>query len=156
MTVKAIPLIPDELWANLCPALGWLSSGDPGDILCWTSRVEAEAEQGTGETSHRVGVSPARLADAEARIAALEALLAARDTPPDRLVFDLNVSESSPVVRGTWITVAQVVGRVVDGWSWSEILRGYPELTEEDIRACLDYESQPKEPTEAGHDPTDG
>jgi uncharacterized protein (DUF433 family) len=57
----------------------------------------------------------------------------------DRLVFDANVSETSPVVKGTWVTVTQVVSRVVDGWSWAEILRGYPELVEADIRACLDY-----------------
>ncbi|WZO96301.1 DUF433 domain-containing protein [Isosphaeraceae bacterium EP7] len=57
----------------------------------------------------------------------------------DRLVFDADISEASPVVKGTWVTVTQVVSRVVDGWSWAEILRGYPELSEADIRACLDY-----------------
>ena len=56
-----------------------------------------------------------------------------------RLVFDPSVSDHSPVVRGTWITVGQVISRIVDGWTWADILRAHPELDEEDIRACLDY-----------------
>ena len=57
----------------------------------------------------------------------------------DRLVLDPNVSDSSPVVRGTWVTVGHVVSLVVDGWSWADILRTHPELTEDDLRACLTY-----------------
>jgi hypothetical protein len=56
-----------------------------------------------------------------------------------RLMFDLSVSEDSPVVKGTWVTVAQVVSLIVDGWTWSHILRTHPELTEDDIRVCLAY-----------------
>jgi uncharacterized protein (DUF433 family) len=62
-----------------------------------------------------------------------------------RLAFDPSVSETSPVVRGTWITASQVVSRIVDGWSWAEILRHHPELTEEDIRACLAYTVEDEE-----------
>jgi uncharacterized protein (DUF433 family) len=57
----------------------------------------------------------------------------------DHLVHDFNVSEVSPVVRGTWITARHVVSLIVDGWSWQEILRAHPELSEDDIRACLSY-----------------
>ena len=57
----------------------------------------------------------------------------------ERLVFDANVSDSSPVVKGTWVTVSHVVTLIVDGWSWSDILRTHPELTEADIRVCLAY-----------------
>jgi len=57
----------------------------------------------------------------------------------DRLTFDENISQTSPVVTGTWVTANQVVSRIVDGWSWSDVLRSYPELTECDIRACLAY-----------------
>jgi uncharacterized protein (DUF433 family) len=56
-----------------------------------------------------------------------------------RLVFDAAISDGSPVVQGTWVTVEQVVSMVVDGWSWAEILSALPELTEDDIRACLNY-----------------
>ena len=57
----------------------------------------------------------------------------------DRLVFDFNVSETSPVVKGTWVTVGHVVSLIVDGWTWADILRTHPELTEDDIRVCLAY-----------------
>lgn len=56
-----------------------------------------------------------------------------------RLVLDPDVSDRSPVVKGTWITVGHVVTLVVDGWSWADILRAHPELSEDDIRACLTY-----------------
>ena len=57
----------------------------------------------------------------------------------DRLVFDLDVSDSSPVVKGTWVTVRHIVSMIVDGWLWSDILRTHPELVEDDIRTCLAY-----------------
>jgi uncharacterized protein (DUF433 family) len=57
----------------------------------------------------------------------------------DRLVFDENVSDDSPVVKGTWVTVSQVVTRIVDGFTWADILRTHPELTEDDIRVCLAF-----------------
>ena len=59
-----------------------------------------------------------------------------------RLSFDPNISEDSPVVRGTWVTVNHVISLIVDGWTWTDILRSHPELNEEDIRACLSYHVQ--------------
>ncbi len=55
----------------------------------------------------------------------------------NRLLLDPEVSDVSPVIRGTWITVSHLVSLVVDGWSWADILRAHPELIEDDIRACL-------------------
>jgi uncharacterized protein (DUF433 family) len=57
----------------------------------------------------------------------------------DRLTFDFEVSDVSPVVKGTWVTVGHVVSLIVDGWTWADILRSHPELTEDDIRACVTY-----------------
>jgi Protein of unknown function (DUF433) len=57
----------------------------------------------------------------------------------DRLVFDFDVSDISPVVKGTWVTVGHVVSLIVDGWSWADVLRSHPELTEDDIRTCIAY-----------------
>ena len=42
-------------------------------------------------------------------------------------------------VRGLRITVGDVLGWVADGMSWREIIDDYPDLTEDDIRACLAY-----------------
>lgn len=63
----------------------------------------------------------------------------AGDSWEDRLVVDPSVSQTSPVVRGTWVTARQVVTLIVDGWSWADVLRAHPELTEADVRACLSY-----------------
>jgi len=61
------------------------------------------------------------------------------DSWRDRLTFDPNTSEESPIVKGTWITVDHVISLIVDNWSWADILRSHPELVEDDIRACLSY-----------------
>jgi uncharacterized protein (DUF433 family) len=44
-----------------------------------------------------------------------------------------------PCVRGLRITVGDVLGWVAAGMSTPEIVDDYPDLTEEDIRACLAY-----------------
>lgn len=44
-----------------------------------------------------------------------------------------------PCIRGLRITVADVLGWLAAGMSHAEILSDYPELTEDDIRACLAY-----------------
>ena len=44
-----------------------------------------------------------------------------------------------PTIRGLRITVADVLGWLAAGMSHQQILADYPELTEEDIRACLAY-----------------
>ncbi len=44
-----------------------------------------------------------------------------------------------PTVRGLRITVADVLGWLAAGMTEAEILEEYPELTREDIRACLAF-----------------
>lgn len=44
-----------------------------------------------------------------------------------------------PCVRGLRIAVADVLGWLAAGMSHQQIIAEYPELTEEDIRACLAY-----------------
>ena len=44
-----------------------------------------------------------------------------------------------PTIRGMRIAVADVLGWLAAGMSHQEILSDYPELTEDDIRACLAY-----------------
>ncbi len=63
------------------------------------------------------------------------------EAPPwrDRLIYDFDVSDLSPVVKGTWITVSHVVSLIVDGATWADILRSHPELSEADIRMCVAY-----------------
>ena len=44
-----------------------------------------------------------------------------------------------PCIRGMRITVGDVLGWLAAGMTHEEIISDYPELTEEDIRACLAY-----------------
>lgn len=44
-----------------------------------------------------------------------------------------------PCIRGLRITVGDVLGWVAAGMGAKEIILDYPDLTEEDIRACLEY-----------------
>jgi len=44
-----------------------------------------------------------------------------------------------PCIRGMRIAVGDVLGWLAAGMSHQQILSDYPELTEDDIRACLAY-----------------
>jgi uncharacterized protein (DUF433 family) len=44
-----------------------------------------------------------------------------------------------PCVRETRITVYDVLGWLAEGMTYSEIIADFPELTMDDIKACLAY-----------------
>ncbi|MBV8744726.1 MAG: DUF433 domain-containing protein [Xanthobacteraceae bacterium] len=44
-----------------------------------------------------------------------------------------------PIIRGTRIAVADVLGWLAAGMTHDEIFADYPELTEDHVRACLAY-----------------
>ena len=56
-----------------------------------------------------------------------------------RISVDHRVMGGVPCVTGTRIPVATVVGLVANGLSTEEITAEYPQLTGEDVRACLEY-----------------
>lgn len=47
-----------------------------------------------------------------------------------------------PCIRNTRITVFDVLGWLASGMSNSQIIQDFPELTEEDISACLSYAAE--------------
>ena len=57
----------------------------------------------------------------------------------DRIVIDPGVRFGKPVVRGTRITVGDVLGYLAGGMSEDRILADFPQLAREDIRACLAF-----------------
>lgn len=57
----------------------------------------------------------------------------------DRLVFDPEIRFGKPTVRGTRITVGDVLGYLAGGMSEDDILADFPQLAREDIRACLAF-----------------
>lgn len=60
----------------------------------------------------------------------------------DRISVDPKVLVGKPVVKGTRIAVELVVDLMAQGWTQEQILDSYPNLTVEDIRACLAYASK--------------
>jgi uncharacterized protein (DUF433 family) len=57
----------------------------------------------------------------------------------ERISVDHRVMGGVPCVAGTRIPVATVVGSVASGLTADEILAEYPQLTRDDIQACLAY-----------------
>lgn len=47
-----------------------------------------------------------------------------------------------PCIRGMRITVGDVLGWLASGRTTAEIIEDFPELNEEDIRACLAYAAE--------------
>lgn len=57
----------------------------------------------------------------------------------DRIVLDPNIRFGKPIVRGTRITVGDVLGYLAGGMNEAEVLADFPQLTHEDILACLGF-----------------
>jgi len=57
----------------------------------------------------------------------------------DRIVIDPNVRFGKPVVRGTRITVGDVLGYLAGGMAEADILADFPQLRHDDILACLAF-----------------
>ena len=55
------------------------------------------------------------------------------------IVIDPAVRSGKPCIRGMRITVSDVLDYLASGMSEAEILADFPELTPEDIRACLSF-----------------
>jgi uncharacterized protein (DUF433 family) len=57
----------------------------------------------------------------------------------ERIVISPAVRSGKPCVKGTRITVYDVLEYLAGGMSEDEILRDFPDLAREDIRACLSF-----------------
>jgi uncharacterized protein (DUF433 family) len=60
----------------------------------------------------------------------------------ERIVSDPDTCSGHPRVEGTRIRVSHVLGWLAAGMSEAEILADYPQLTAEDIRACLAFAAE--------------
>jgi len=57
----------------------------------------------------------------------------------DRIEFNPKVCNGKPVIKGTRLPIAVIIEQIAQGESWDDILKGYPELKREDIKAALLY-----------------
>lgn len=57
----------------------------------------------------------------------------------ERITLDPAILTGKPIIKGTRLSVEFIIDLLAQGWPEAEILRNYPGLTTEDIRACLSY-----------------
>jgi len=61
----------------------------------------------------------------------------------DRVTIDSEIHFGKPCIAGTRITVQCVLELLNEGLSFKEIIQHYyPELQDEDIRACIQYATE--------------
>lgn len=57
----------------------------------------------------------------------------------ERIVSDPRILRGKPCIKGTRIPVALVLGYLAAGRDAAAIKKEFPDLTPDDIAACLDY-----------------
>ena len=60
----------------------------------------------------------------------------------DRISLEPTVRFGKPCVHGTRIAVGDILGYLAGGMSEDQLLADFPQLTREDIRACLAYAAE--------------
>jgi uncharacterized protein (DUF433 family) len=59
-----------------------------------------------------------------------------------RITIDPAVRFGKPCVRGTRLTVGDVLGTLAAGSTEAELLEDFPQLTHEDVLACLAFAAE--------------
>ena len=57
----------------------------------------------------------------------------------EHIMSDPQILRGKPCIKGTRIPAALVLGYLAAGHGADAILREFPDLTQEDVAACLDY-----------------
>ncbi len=57
----------------------------------------------------------------------------------DRIITDPNIMLGKPVIKGSRVSVELILKKLSEDMSEEELLISYPNLTKEDILACLSY-----------------
>jgi uncharacterized protein (DUF433 family) len=60
-------------------------------------------------------------------------------TEHPRISLSPDVLAGKPVIRGTRIAVEFIIGLLADGWNEADILQNYPNVSHDDVIACLAY-----------------
>jgi uncharacterized protein (DUF433 family) len=71
----------------------------------------------------------------------------------DRISIEPGECGGKPCIRGMRITVYDVLEYLASGMSEQEILDDFPDLTQEDIRACLAFAADRERKLESAIDP---
>lgn len=55
--------------------------------------------------------------------------------------IDPRICGGKPVIRNTRVLVSNILSDMAEGLSYEEIIANYPNITKEDIKACLEFGS---------------
>ena len=69
----------------------------------------------------------------------------------DRITIEPGKRGGKPCIRGTRITIYDVLEYLASGMSEQEILDDFPDLTHDDIRACLNFAADRERQHAAGY-----
>lgn len=61
------------------------------------------------------------------------------DLLTERIEINSGVMQGKPVIRGTRVPVELLLRKLAEGATIPDLLEAYPRLSEDDIRAALDY-----------------
>jgi uncharacterized protein (DUF433 family) len=59
-----------------------------------------------------------------------------------RITIDPQICHGKPCIKGTRIWVSLIVDNLASGATYDEIIKAYPSLTKEDIRAALAFAAE--------------
>jgi uncharacterized protein (DUF433 family) len=59
-----------------------------------------------------------------------------------RINIDPAICHGKPVIKDTRVLVSNILADLADGLSYGQIISNYPNITEEDIKAALDFSSE--------------
>ena len=57
----------------------------------------------------------------------------------NRITSDPRIFGGKPIIRGMRVSVELILSLLAQGEDWDSILKDYPDLEADDIRACLAY-----------------
>lgn len=55
----------------------------------------------------------------------------------ERIIIDPEILVGKPIIKGTRLSVEFIIELLAQGWTTADILRNYPGITPDDIRACF-------------------
>lgn len=60
----------------------------------------------------------------------------------ERITINPNICHGKPVIANTRVLVSNILADLADGQSFETIIKNYPNITEDDIKAALEFSSE--------------
>ena len=60
----------------------------------------------------------------------------------ERIEINPNICHGNPVIKNTRVLISNILADLAQGSTYKEIIDNYPNITEEDIKAVLNFSSE--------------